>query len=583
MKTPILPLALAALLLALASPLAADTVIVSLGGDPDRGAGTDADGNLLLYTPDPVEGGSSVSHWDISASPDLLMEPTISPLLDGGQFDVTVAALRQLGWPGGGGSTVNIDFGDGFDDPTLGADRQAAFQRAADLWAGRVQSDVSIDIEVSFADLDCSETGGAVLAQAGPNCVFDNLPGIPDTWFPQALAEALIGSNAECFGDSTDLRVVFNENIDDACLGAGSSYYYGLDGDAPNTQVSFLNVAIHEIAHGLGFTSLVDKDTGEKFQGKIDIFSDFIRDLDTGRKWRNMTSAQIRRSVTNTRRVIFDSSEVRSAARGLLDEGTFVRIDVPADITRELAFGTAFFGPALKDFEISGELVLVDDGSPSPTEGCGTLNQNLTGKIALVDRGTCLFAEKVKNAQNAGASAVIVANNQSGLINMGGEDPTITIPSVFISQSDGALLKGALADAEMPVEGVGELTDAPTTPCFEDDETLCLAGGRFEVNATFAFVDGTTGTMGVERVTDDTGSLYFLNPSNVEVFVKVLNGCPVNERWWIFIAGLTDQGIQLVVRDTVEGKARTFSRAAGNVFETFTGTVDELGAFDTCP
>ncbi len=70
---------------------------------------------------------------------------------------------------------------------------------------------------------------------------------------------------------------------------------------------------------------------------------------------------------------------------------------------------------------------------------------SITGKIALIDRGTCSFAEKVKNAQNAGASGVLMINNVAGLpITMGGTDNTITIPAVMLSIDDGALIKAQL-------------------------------------------------------------------------------------------------------------------------------------------
>jgi hypothetical protein len=58
------------------------------------------------------------------------------------------------------------------------------------------------------------------------------------------------------------------------------------------------------------------------------------------------------------------------------------------------------------------------------------------GKIALVDRRTCTFMVKVKNAQLAGAKGVIAANNvPDGLPPMGGTDPTITIPSIGVSDA----------------------------------------------------------------------------------------------------------------------------------------------------
>ena len=66
----------------------------------------------------------------------------------------------------------------------------------------------------------------------------------------------------------------------------------------------------------------------------------------------------------------------------------------------------------------------------------------MTGKIALIDRGTCTFTTKVKNAQLAGASGVLIANNvPTGLPGMGGTDPTITIPSLGITQSLGEALR----------------------------------------------------------------------------------------------------------------------------------------------
>jgi hypothetical protein len=59
----------------------------------------------------------------------------------------------------------------------------------------------------------------------------------------------------------------------------------------------------------------------------------------------------------------------------------------------------------------------------------------------MIDRGTCTYVSKVLNAQNAGAVGVIIANNQAGIATMGGDDPSITIPSIMISQADGTRIK----------------------------------------------------------------------------------------------------------------------------------------------
>ncbi|MCA1762809.1 MAG: M36 family metallopeptidase, partial [Flavobacteriales bacterium] len=79
------------------------------------------------------------------------------------------------------------------------------------------------------------------------------------------------------------------------------------------------------------------------------------------------------------------------------------------------------------------------DGS---NNGCNALvnTEELDGKIAVTYRGACNFTDKVFNAQEAGAVACIVINNQGGVIDMGGFSTDIDIPSIMISQNDGATI-----------------------------------------------------------------------------------------------------------------------------------------------
>jgi extracellular elastinolytic metalloproteinase len=82
------------------------------------------------------------------------------------------------------------------------------------------------------------------------------------------------------------------------------------------------------------------------------------------------------------------------------------------------------------------------------------------GRIAIIDRGSCTFVAKVKKAQDLGARMVIVVNNIAGAPSaMGGADPTITIPSVMVSQADGELMKAnAPFDATIS-DGTGGVPD----------------------------------------------------------------------------------------------------------------------------
>jgi extracellular elastinolytic metalloproteinase len=115
--------------------------------------------------------------------------------------------------------------------------------------------------------------------------------------------------------------------------------------------------------------------------------------------------------------------------------------EVVVGATKYAAMG-AQFGPALTTTGISGTAVPAYDGGVSTTDGCETISTSVGGKIALIDRGTCNFIVKVLNAQSAGATAVIVVNNDdSAIFTMGGSERRIKIPSVMISKADGAALR----------------------------------------------------------------------------------------------------------------------------------------------
>lgn len=84
---------------------------------------------------------------------------------------------------------------------------------------------------------------------------------------------------------------------------------------------------------------------------------------------------------------------------------------------------------------------------------------SLTGKAVLIRRGTCTFYTKASNAQNAGASAVILYNNAAGYISptVAG-DPPITIPVLSVSDVDGAKIDSLLAGGvSLTVDG-GKVT-----------------------------------------------------------------------------------------------------------------------------
>lgn len=125
-------------------------------------------------------------------------------------------------------------------------------------------------------------------------------------------------------------------------------------------------------------------------------------------------------------------------------------ITSPAELAGQYPIGTAEFGPNLSD-TLTGTLLAGEDDSMDPTLGCEALTTDLTGSIGLLDRGECEFNIKAENAQNAGATALIVANNADEIVNMPGSNANVTIPSFLIEQSLGSDIRAALASGDVEI------------------------------------------------------------------------------------------------------------------------------------
>ena len=422
------------------------TVNANMRFDADVPTGVDDDGRVLLYTPKPLDPGSSYSHFDTRASPDLLMEPALSPVLPFADVDLTDDALRDMGWRAGrfrSEVSVTDDENSGFNDSELGADRRAALVFMLGIWERLLGSASRVRVEAGFAELTCSVEEGAILAQAGPRFVFtDFRGGEPGVWYPGPMAKSIARSNLD--EDDVDIGITFNASIDDACRGPGTSWYYGVDGSTPPQQVSFVAVALHEIAHGLGFLGLTDLDRGAFFRNLPDIFATMTFDNQRNRTWDELSRVARRKSAVRDGQVAFTGAKTQRGARPLLRGAYVLQIADPPNLAGTHIVGRAFFGPELDEDGVTNELALADDGSATSTLACQPLvnGAEVYGKIAVVDRGECFFVDKVQAAQDAGAVGVVVANNVAGpAVNMGGETGSITIPAVMVDRDLGKKIK----------------------------------------------------------------------------------------------------------------------------------------------
>ncbi|WP_111685031.1 T9SS-dependent M36 family metallopeptidase [Winogradskyella tangerina] len=113
----------------------------------------------------------------------------------------------------------------------------------------------------------------------------------------------------------------------------------------------------------------------------------------------------------------------------------------------------AGFGAELTPTPIAGNLALAEDNTPDIYDACDAFVNaaDLNGNIAVLRRGSCEFGFKVLAAENAGAIAVIVVNNQPGAtitMGAGAVGGLVTIPSIMVNQADGEAIIAALLNGE---------------------------------------------------------------------------------------------------------------------------------------
>jgi len=361
---------------------------------------------------------------------------------------------------------INADTaGVGFNDPTpvepvggnpgttRGEQRYNVYLKAAERWSAALDTNVDIRVRGSFAALDCSGTS-AVLGQTFVFSWHANFVGAPRTeiWYPAALANKFADIDLNASQD--DMFIQFNSAIDEpGCLG-DRSWYYGYDGNEGEDD-SLYHVVLHEIAHGLGMSS---RGATEFFLNRPSVFDLHTLDITIGLRWDQMTQQQRDVSHTNTGNLVWAGENVTRMAPSYLQPAPIFTVTQPQAVARNYDIGTAAFGPAAHNASMSGRVVqAVDAGNadgPSTTDGCSAFSNaaEINGKIALIDRGTCPFVTKSRNAQSAGALGVIIADNRKetclppGL----GDDGTgadITIPVISVTQDQGDAFDAQLAQS----------------------------------------------------------------------------------------------------------------------------------------
>jgi hypothetical protein len=388
----------------------------------------------------------------------ILALATATALALGGTAEAANLRLINLDAPGVGlnNTTPAAPIGGNYGR-TRGEQALIVYRYALAMWGGMLQSNVEVRVNASFAPLTCTATSGT-LASAGTTRIFGlvNEDGVT-RWHNSALADSLVGFDLQPFfgipATEADINSRFNGNLGlPGCL-EGSSWYFGLDGKTPAGATNFLNVVMHEVGHGLGVQGFLSTANGSLNGGRSDTYTRRAFDNVLNLPFEQMTNAQRLTAISTPGRTVWTGTNVNQQAKLIMDNRVALRMSAPGALAGKFyEVGFATFGTfATPTTFPNRDMVLVNDGVGATADGCELPFVNaaaLAGKIAIIDRGTCGFSQKVKNAQDSGAAAVVVANNAAGVIDMGltaGFVPTI--PSVMISLADANEVKANLAGA----------------------------------------------------------------------------------------------------------------------------------------
>ena len=117
-----------------------------------------------------------------------------------------------------------------------------------------------------------------------------------------------------------------------------------------------------------------------------------------------------------------------------------------------------------------------------------------------------------------------------------------------------------------------------TAPCLADATSLCLNNGRFRVTADWKTGDGSHGQGRGASLSSNSGCFWFFDRDNVELVVKVLDGCSIGGSYWVFAAGLTHVAVTMTVTDMYTGIQKTYVNPQGTAFMP----IQDTRTFTTC-
>lgn len=169
---------------------------------------------------------------------------------------------------------------------------------------------------------------------------------------------------------------------------------------------------------------------------------------------------------------------------------------------------------------------------------------------------------------------------------VGGDGTATASPSLKRRATDDPAIQAPegldLASARLPGTVERSTLDLEKADCEANDTTLCVTNDRFQVNVqwrNFEAVNGVGSVVDLPVVADDSGLFWFFQRDNWEMLVKVLDGCAINNRYWVFAAATTNVRYTLKVTDTDNGATMEYVNPLGQS----SAAITDIEAFSGCP
>ncbi|HVS13074.1 MAG TPA: Calx-beta domain-containing protein [Thermoanaerobaculia bacterium] len=215
-------------------------------------------------------------------------------------------------------------------------------------------------------------------------------------------------------------------------------------------------------------------------------------------------------------------------------------------------------------------------GSPAGAQRRARVRVNAIGDFAVAWEDGASGEVRLRVFDAAG-----VAQGAELAVGVGSGSSTAQAPAVAIGEHDAVTvayerrsLGGDRAGVALRRVRAQVLDDG----CDSASDSLCTHRSRFAVTALWRDAAGHEGTGRGNALSTDTGYFWFFDAGNVELVVKALDGCGVNDRFWVFAGGLTDLEVLLLVDDLESGHSRAYYNPLGRAFVP----IRDAGAFSSC-